>query len=166
MLSTGVLSLLEVKGHSYKTSVHRGKCGWSRLSPHGRWGHFFTPFCLSPFLIFHIKRAKIFACRIYLTEPKEFAFYFVYHPRRFLTKTSVLGAASHHQQQCILLLKFCLSPSTKANTVISDTGEGQWVLNVDEIPGTLLKEACCLKLTALGDEKWIKQEWLLWAQYN
>lgn len=37
--------------------------------------------------------------------------------------------------------------------MVSDTGVEQWVLNVNAIPCGFLKDACCPKLTKLGDEK-------------
>ena len=71
-------------------------------------------------LVFHIKRARICARRIYLTEPKEeFA---LLCPWGFLTKTSVLHAVSHHPQWHILFLNFCWILWTRATFMISDTG--------------------------------------------
>lgn len=49
--------------------------------------------------------------------------------------------------------EFLLSPSTKVNTMVSDTEAEQSVLNVEAIPCAFLKNACCLNLTVLGDEK-------------
>lgn len=64
--SMGALRLLEVKGHSYKLPVMgENKCLWLRWAL-SIWGigqpsSFILP---NPFLMFHIKRTKICACRI------------------------------------------------------------------------------------------------------